>query len=48
MYIIYFFAGLIVLAAVWFVSYSYKKRRSQEHPVRKSKPEGDNDEVMYK
>jgi hypothetical protein len=48
MLVIYFFVGLIVLVAVWFVSFSYKKRRSQEFSKEKSEPEGNNDDVMYK
>jgi Ca2+/Na+ antiporter len=48
MYIIYFFVGLIILVAVWFVSYSYRKRKSLEVPKEKSVPDGDNDNVMYR
>jgi hypothetical protein len=48
MYIIYFFIGIFVLAAVWFISYSYRKRKSMEQPVKKSVPKEDNDDVMYR
>jgi heme/copper-type cytochrome/quinol oxidase subunit 2 len=48
MLVIYFFVGLIVLVAVWFVSFSYRKRRSQEVPKEKSRPEGNDDDVMYR
>jgi hypothetical protein len=47
MLVIYFFIGLIILIAVWFVSFSYKKKKSQEVPTKKETP-ADDDDVMYK
>jgi hypothetical protein len=50
MLVIYFFVGLIILLAVWFVSFTYKKRSSGEKTgSRKSEPDDkDNDDVMYR